>query len=59
MVSLDALSPLKVMARGYSLAYKGDILIKDSAVLKENDSIELHFGKGSAEAVVTAVSPKK
>lgn len=47
---LESLSPLKVMARGYSLAYKGDSLIRTSADISEGDSITLRFDNGGAEA---------
>lgn len=47
---LESLSPLKVMARGYSLAYKGDSLIRTSADISEGDSITLRFDTGGAEA---------
>ena len=53
--SLDALSPLKVLARGYSVARKADgSLIKDSTQLKEGDKITLSLSKGEAECAVTA-----
>lgn len=47
---LESLSPLKVMARGYSLAYKGDSLIRTSVDISEGDSITLRFDTGGAEA---------
>lgn len=52
MAVLDARSPLKIMESGYSLAYKGDILVKDSAELSEGEHITLRFHKGGAEAEI-------
>lgn len=49
---LDSLSPVKVLMRGYSLVYKGDTLINDADVLSEGDIIDIHFGKGEAQAEI-------
>ena len=49
---LEALSPLKILSRGYSLAYKENVLIKDSSALSEGDVVTLRFGSGSAEAEI-------
>ncbi|MBO4877762.1 MAG: exodeoxyribonuclease VII large subunit [Ruminococcus sp.] len=56
--SLDALSPLKVMTRGYSLAYKGEELIRSADVLSEGDTVTLRFSQGSAEAEIKKVNDK-
>lgn len=47
---LEALSPLKVLSRGYSLVYKDGSLINNSESVSEGDSVELRFGSGGAEA---------
>lgn len=52
---LESLSPLKVMARGYSLVYNGDSLVRNSADLSEGDSLVIRFDKGSAEAEVKKI----
>lgn len=49
---LDALSPLKVMARGYSLVYSGERLIKSAAELKKGYRITVRFSDSSAEAEI-------
>ncbi|MGN1088988.1 MAG: exodeoxyribonuclease VII large subunit [Huintestinicola sp.] len=49
---LDELSPLKIMARGYSLVYKGEQLIKTADSLRSGDEITVRFADGSAEAVI-------
>ena len=52
---LESLSPLKVMARGYSLVYKGDSLVRSSADISEGDSVTLRFDKGEAEAKIEKI----
>jgi len=52
---LDALSPLKILARGYSVASKGEKIIKDSADVSAGDIINLKLGKGELECEVTQV----
>lgn len=49
---LESLSPLKVMARGYSLVYKNDSLVRSSDEISEGDKITLRFGNGGAEAEI-------
>ncbi len=56
--SLDALSPLKVLARGYSVARMEDgCLLKDASQLSKGDKITLSLSKGEAECIVTATKP--
>ncbi len=51
--ALDALSPLAVLERGYSLAATADgRLVRDAAQLREGDRIELRFHRGRAGADV-------
>ena len=52
---LDALSPLKILSRGYSLAYREGQLVKDSSAVSEGDMIELRFDKGGAEAEIKRI----
>ncbi|MEG0365635.1 MAG: exodeoxyribonuclease VII large subunit [Coprobacillus sp.] len=47
---LDALSPLKVLQRGYTLVTKDNQLIKESKVLNSNDLIEIQFSDGKINA---------
>lgn len=53
---LDSLSPLKVMARGYSLVYKGDELVRDSSDLTVGQEVNLRFDKGSAKAEIIGIN---
>ena len=52
---LDSLSPLKVLARGYSIAKKNDNIIVNSNDLSVGDSISIHFADGNAKAEITEV----
>lgn len=54
--TLDSLSPLKVLSRGYSLVYSGQKLINDASMLKNDDEINVRFGNGEASAVVKQIS---
>ena len=54
--SLEALSPLKVMTRGYSLTYKGEELVRNADMLEEGDTVRLRFSQGSAEAEIKKVN---
>lgn len=58
MASLDALSPLSVLNRGFAIAEneKGEIL-RDAAQVKSNDNVKIRLAKGRIEAKV--VSSKK
>ncbi len=49
---LDALSPLAVVARGYSLVKLNGNIVKDSMDLKKDDVLEIRFARGSARATV-------
>ncbi|MBX3020353.1 MAG: exodeoxyribonuclease VII large subunit [Bdellovibrionales bacterium] len=47
---LDAVSPLKVLERGFSITRKDGELIKSSEQLQAGDSVEIALAKGSARA---------
>ncbi len=46
--ALDALSPLRVMARGYTVTSRGGKVLKTAADLSENDEISVRFTDGAA-----------
>jgi exodeoxyribonuclease VII large subunit len=54
IAQLDALSPLAVLARGYTLAWKlpERQLVRDAAALRVKDRLELRFGRGGAITTV-------
>ena len=56
--SLNALSPLGVLARGYSLVFDGEgRLVKEAARLAEGDPISIRLHQGRLEAITTGVAP--
>ena len=55
---LDALSPLAVLSRGYSLTLRQQHAVRDSAELTPGDAVELRFARGRATAQITAVEPE-
>lgn len=54
---LDALSPLKVLQRGYALARRGDEVIRAAGQLSVGDQLTLSFAEGRVEVQVTS-APK-
>ena len=52
---LNALSPLAVLARGYSVAQKNNEIIKSVSDIKENDEIHIAFQDGRAICKVSEV----
>lgn len=51
--SLDHLSPLKIMHRGYSYVLKDEQIIKDAESVQKGDVIDIHLSKGRIKAEVT------
>ena len=52
---LDAMSPLKILARGYGIASKGGKIITDAQSVKNGDMIDVRLGSGSLECEVKQV----
>lgn len=52
---LDALSPLKVLSRGFTIVYKEDIMIKDKKDLFIDDDIDIKMRDGIVKAKVKQV----
>lgn len=46
LVRLDTLSPLKILSRGYSLVYKDDALLRDSASAETGDELDVVLSRG-------------
>lgn len=53
--ALDALSPLKVMGRGFSYVTAEKQVIKSVSQLSSNQEITLHLNDGSAQAKITKI----
>lgn len=54
--SLDALSPLKVLGRGYAIAYGEDGVRTSARAYQEGDALRVRFADGDVHATVTGVS---
>ncbi len=52
---LDALSPLRVLTRGYAIADVAGRVITDASTLAEGDSLRLRFARGEADATLVRV----
>lgn len=52
LVRLDALSPLKILSRGYSLVYKDDALLRDSASAQTGDELDVILSRGQLRVKV-------
>ena len=55
--ALDAMSPLKVLARGYSITFDSSgKAVRSADSLKTGDAVSIRFARGQAEAAITGVS---
>lgn len=54
---LDALSPVKILARGYGVALHEGKAIVDASTVAPGDSIHLRLDRGTLDATVTRVEP--
>ncbi|MBF7125623.1 exodeoxyribonuclease VII large subunit [Pediococcus pentosaceus] len=54
--SLDTLSPLKIMSRGYTYATRDTKVVKSIEDLSIDDKIQLNFSDGSANAVIKTIN---
>ncbi len=55
---LEALNPLSVLARGYSVVELDGAVINDTEKLKIGDEVKIHFKDGSVNAVVDQIYRK-
>lgn len=55
--SLDALSPLKVLGRGYAIAYGPEGVRTSAASFTPGDNLRVRLADGEVGATVTAVTP--
>lgn len=57
VATLDAISPLRVLARGYAVATKGvrGAVVTDAAALKAGDRLHIRFAKGAVNCRVTEI----
>ena len=52
---LDALSPLKVLGRGYAMVTREDAVIRETVQLNPGDAINVSLSDGTAQCTVNAV----
>ncbi len=58
--SLEALSPVAILNRGYALVFDGQgLLVKDAAQLEAGDEISARLARGGIRARVTATEPSQ
>lgn len=55
VAALDALSPLKVLARGYAIAYREDAVATSAAAFAPGDAIAVRFADGTVTGTVDTV----
>jgi len=51
---LESLSPLRVLGRGYAVAFKDGAVIRNAADLQRGDSIEVRVERGTLECTIDA-----
>lgn len=56
--ALNAVSPLAVLFRGYSVTTLGERAVRSSSELNEGDEVRIRFGRGSADARIQATRPE-
>ena len=59
ILRIDALSPLKILSRGFSSVSKDGKPIKSAYDNSVGDNIKIHFADGQVDCTVTAVEGKK
>ena len=61
VATLDAMSPLRVLGRGYAVATKGvkHTVVTDAAALKQGDTLHIQFAKGATNCRVTDIEEDK
>jgi len=53
--ALDAISPLNTLHRGFSIAQKGDEILKNSKQVNIGDDIQIRLRQGKLDCRVTGV----
>lgn len=56
---LEALSPLKVLLRGYAAVFEGKKVVSSVSNLEKGSHISIRLADGTAEAEILAVSPER
>jgi exodeoxyribonuclease VII large subunit len=60
LAQLDALSPLSILSRGYSLVRKGEkgAVVSDVKQLSPSETVHIRLGKGSTTATIETLNPE-
>lgn len=56
--TLQALNPLTIMERGFSVTYKENKVVKSISQLNENDEVTIHLQDGKASAKIVEIEEK-
>lgn len=59
LLSLDMLSPLKTMLRGYSYVTVDQKIVKSTTEIKENELLTVHLSDGEVETTVSKIKKKE
>lgn len=57
--TLEALNPLALMSKGFSVAYSGEKMVKSAHDVKKGDILDIAFEDGRIEATVTKIKTAK
>lgn len=57
--TLEALNPLALMSKGFSVAYSGEKMVKSANDVKKGDTLDIAFEDGRVEATVTKIKTAK
>lgn len=57
--TMDAISPLKVLSRGYSMVRSGKKVVKSASDIASGDRLEVRFADGCADCLVESVDKKE
>ncbi|MBK3494037.1 exodeoxyribonuclease VII large subunit [Viridibacillus sp. YIM B01967] len=57
--TLEALNPLTIMNRGYSIVYQDGKVVKSVQQVKEKQNLTIHFPDGQANAEITSITMTK
>lgn len=49
---IEAVDPVNILRKGYSITLHNGVSVKDAAMLKEGDEVKIMFATGTAEALV-------
>lgn len=57
--TLEALNPLSILSKGFTVTYKDDVMVKSVKKLKKNDSLSIKFVDGVVHTKIKDIEPLK